>query len=167
MPYPTHRIDLVVLSVEPEFCIPETALRDLQRTWEAAGLVVGDRAGDDASGLVADGFARLWLDQPARMMLYANQQGGFRVTCPGNGENIAAEFGAALVRWRAGAPRSVRCPACGEVHPLEGCVLAPPGAFASSAIVFSDVGGVTLTRRARADLKAAIGAFVVVVRRTL
>jgi len=156
----------VVVSVEPESLISAAAFHGLQQVWEKGKLLCGDSAGDEPNGLISGGFVRLWLDQPGRMVLYANQQGGFRVSCPQTGANIAAEFGAALSRWRSGAPRSLECSACKLAHALESCVLAPPGAFGASAIVFSDAGGIELNSRARSDLLSAIGPFHVVLRRT-
>jgi hypothetical protein len=155
----------VVVSVEPESLISATAFHGLQQAWEKAKLLRGDSAGDDPNGLISGGFVRLWLDLPSRMVLYANQQGGFRVSCPQTGGNIAAEFGAALSRWRSGGPRSLECSACKLPHALESCVLAPPGVFGASAIVFSDAGDIELSSRTRSDLLSAIGSFHVVVRR--
>jgi hypothetical protein len=167
VPHTTHRIDLVVVSVDPESVILDTAFRDLKRSWSLGKLLCGDSAGDERGGLISGGFERLWLDLPGRMVLYANQQGGFRVGCPVAGKNIAGEFGAALVRWRAGEERSLICQACDEVHKLEQCVTAPPAAFGSSAIVFSDALGIQLSERARRDLVKAIGPIRVVLRRTV
>lgn len=165
VPRPTHRIDLVVVSVDPECLISAEVFHGLLRGWGEAKLLRRDGVGDDPSGLISGGFSRLWLDLPGRMLLYANQQGGFRVMCPQTGANIASEFGAALLGWRSGAARSLQCSSCSEAHALEGCVLAPPGAFGASAIVFSNVGDIQLSSRARSDLESAIGAFHVVVRR--
>jgi hypothetical protein len=167
VPNPTHRIDLLVVPVEPECSLEEAALVRLRRLWEVDGLLAGESAGDESSDLVAGGFSRLWLDRPGCMVLYANQQGGFRVTCPDNGKNIAPGFGAALGAWRDGGERSMECPACGKVHALDICVLAPPGAFGRSAIVFGDAGGVDLSDRARTDLLHHIGDFRVVIRRRI
>ena len=165
MPKVSHRIDLVVVSVEPELLVLESVVSGLQQRWEDNRLLLGDQIGDDPNGLISGGFKRLWLDQPGRMMLYANQQGGFRVSCPQKGGNIAKAFETALRAWRKSGPRSLVCPVCHAEHPLEACTLSPPGVFGSSAIVFSDVGGVQLTGRARADLLEAIGPFHVVLRR--
>jgi hypothetical protein len=167
VPHTTHRIDLVVVSVDPDSVILDTAFLDLKRSWSLGKLLSGDSAGDERGGLISGGFERLWLDLPGRMVLYANQQGGFRVRCPVAAKNIASEFGAALVRWRTGEERSLICPACGQVHKLEECVTAPPAAFGSSAIVFSDAVGIQLSERARRDLVKAIGPIRVVLRRTV
>jgi hypothetical protein len=156
----------VVVPVEPESLISAAVFHGLQQVWEKAKLLRGDGVGDDRSGLISGGFERLRLDLPGRTVLYANQQGGFRVKCAQTGANIAAEFGAALLHWRSGGPRGLECSACGLPHALETCVLAPPGAFGASAIVFSDAGGIELSSRARSDLLSAIGRFHVVLRRT-
>ena len=145
--------------------ILESVINGLQQRWEDDRLLLADRAGDEPNGLITVGFKRLWLDDPGRMVLYANQQGGFRVSCPQKGGNIAGSFQTALTQWRTGGPRTLKCPVCGCEHPLEACTLSPPGVFGRSAVVFSDVGGVQLTGRARADLLEAIGPFHVVLRR--
>jgi len=129
--------------------------------------VRGDRPGGKVDGLTIGGFARIWLDQPTRMVLYANQQGGFRVRCPVDDQSIAGAYGRALKAWRGGAARELVCPSCTQTHALDDCVLVPTGAFGSSAIVLSDVGTIELTERVHADLQAAIGPFRVVMRRSL
>ena len=167
MPHTSHRIDVVVVSVEPELEILETAFDGLRQRWEDGGLLTGDDVGDDPNGLIQGGFMRLWLDVPGRVVLYANQQGGFKVVCPRTGRNMARQFQEALMRWRSGGDRSLSCEHCSDCHLLEHCEMAPPGAFGSTAIVFSDAADIRLTERASSDIREAIGAFKVILRRTV
>lgn len=153
MPHVSHRLDLLVVSTDMERVFTRTEFETfVARLPKKTAVIQG-------------GFERVWLDQPGRMLLYANQQGGFRVHCPVNKDNIAGLFGRALVAWKGGAARALGCSACGEQHLLETCELRPPGAFACSAIVFSDVEGIALTVEAGEVLADTLGPVRVVLRR--
>lgn len=103
------------------------------------------------------GLKRLWLDLPPGPTLYANQLGGFRVRCPIDGGTVAGTFGAALQAWRSGGPFSMPCPSCDETHSLDTLSMAPPGGFASGAIVFADVGSAALRSGVLPSLEAIVG----------
>jgi hypothetical protein len=153
MPHVSHRMDLLLVSTDMERVFTRTEFETFCARLPSENAVI------------QGGFERVWLDQPGRMLLYANQQGGFRVHCPVNNDNIAGLFGRALVAWKAGAARALRCSACGEEHPLETCELRPPGAFGRSAVVFSDVEGIALSAEASEVLADTLGPVHVLLRR--
>lgn len=162
MPHASHRLDLALLPVDPELAAPRAALDALRDRWRARGWL--DQDGPGPVPLIAGGFRRFWLDDPGRVALWANQQGGFQVRCPTTGANAAMDFTRGVEAWRRGAPRRAIC-ACGEVHPLEDFTLRPPGGFARFALVFADVGSLDLDPAARAELSSAVGPLRDVVRR--
>ena len=155
MPRPTHRIDLLLVSHDSEHEIGTAEWEAIEVAW--AHLPPEER--------VAGGYGALRLDIPGRQVLYANQMGGFRVSCPSSGDNIAPAYGRALLRWKAGESRSLDCPACDQAHDLATCLLAPPGAFGRWAIVFSDAQDIALSDAARRVLESQIGPVYTVVRR--
>lgn len=165
MPHASHRLDLLRVPADLDAPPDQEAWQRLLAAWRADGRLAGSGSGRDGDGLIQGGFRRLWLDDPGRLTLYANQQGGFRVSCPRGGANLAAEFSAALQRWREGADRGLPCPACGAWHALEAIPLSPPGAFARWAVVFSDVGSLELREDAEQALIAALGPLRPVLRR--
>lgn len=139
---------------------PDTDAFDaLRARWRAEGRL-GSR-----DGLVLGGYRRLWLDAPGRLLLYANQQGGYYVRCPETGGNIATAFTFAVESWRHGGARSMECPRCGQTHALEAVTLSPPGAFARGAVVFTDVGSLTLAEGVREQLRDVLGESREVIRR--
>ncbi len=148
MPKPSRRLDLVLVSADPDRAGDPDALRGLAR---ALAGVSGARA--------------TRADLPDGVAFYANQQGGFRVRCPETGENLAPAFGPAMQAWRAGGPRSLVCPACGAVHPLAALDFAPLAAFGRGAVVLTDVRSAELPADARAQAEAALGGPIRVVRR--
>jgi len=95
--------------------------------------------GEGADWLVPGGFRRLRIDDPGRPVLYANQVGGFRVACPRDPGNVVRAFRQALIGWKAGGPRSMNCPACGDVHALEALDYAPAAAFGRLSIAIGEV----------------------------
>lgn len=160
MPHASQRLDLLVLPRSIEQPLPAAAEAQLLERWNV-----------DSRGyskhidlLIEGGCARIWVDRPGRIMLYANQTGGFRVRCPQTQAIISSEFGRAHRDWKAGGPRTLPC-VCGQVHPLEACTFNPSAAFATWAIVFAAAGGVALSERAERDLIQCIGPFQAVLRR--
>lgn len=158
-PRARHRIDVLLVSEELEHEPDREAFAAVLAGWEASGRV------QDGS-LIHGGFRRVWLDVPGYVALYANQQGGYYVRCPVTQGTVARAFSAAVQAWRAGAERQMRCPKCGQLHRLEDVVLAPPGAFARGAVVFSDAGSLDLGAGVQEELRAVLGASRVIVRRT-
>ena len=158
-PRARHRIDVLLVPEELE-CEPDRdAFAVVLAGWESTGHFL------DGS-LISGGFRRVWLDVPGYMALYANQQGGYYVRCPKTQGTIARAFSAAVQTWRAGGEREMRCPECEQVHPLEAVVLAPPGAFAMGAVVFSDAGSLDLGASVQEELRGVLGESRVIVRRT-
>ncbi|MEZ4240849.1 MAG: hypothetical protein R3F59_32770 [Myxococcota bacterium] len=117
----------------------------------------------------APSFARLRLEDPGRIVLWANRQGGFRVSCPIVGAPVREPWEAALTAWRTGDARPdavrFRCPACGAEHALTEVGAAPPLAFAPWGLVTADVGGPDLAPGALAAAEAALGPLAAVLRR--
>jgi hypothetical protein len=158
-PRARHRIDVLLvpeaLGHEPD----RAAFEAILSGWESSGRV------RDGS-LIRGGFRRVWLDVPGHVALYANQQGGYYVRCPVSQGNIARAFSRAVQAWRAGGERQMHCPECGQEHPLEAVVLAPPGAFARGAVVFSDVGSLDVGPAVQQELQEVLGESRLIVRRT-
>jgi len=165
MPHVSHRIDMLIVPAAPEGLWTASGIATLRANWQDRQWLDGEEPGAAVADFLPGGFARLRLDEPGRMVLYANQQGGFQVRCPDTGDNIAAAFGAALGQWKQGAPRSMQCPACGAEHALEACVLRPEGAFARMGLVLADVGSISLTAEAQASLEETLGPVRIVLRR--
>lgn len=69
-------------------------------------------------------------DLPGEPVLYANQLGGFHVTCSHCGEGLARVF-RPLQR--------TLCPGCGRELPFEEVVCRPPAAIGSAALVLMGV----------------------------
>ena len=160
MPHASHRLDLLVLPSDLNSTADELAFAALSDRWHL------DARGEcrDSAELVEGGCRRVWFDRPGRLMLYANQTGGFRTRCPDTSAVVSSEFGRAHRAWKAGGPRTMTC-ICGAVHALEDVVLQPPGAFARWAVVFSSAEGLALTERAMADLVELFGPVRTVIRR--
>lgn len=149
-PRPIHRLNLyAVLSGWPS----ERALAAL----EAAGVVAGRGPGPQAADVLPGGFTSWRSDRPARPILYANRQGGFRARCPRCAEPVAEPLGRALASWRAGGPRGVVCPRCLWSGDADQVSAAPPIAFGGGAVVFVDVAEAALAAGARARLAHALG----------
>ncbi len=165
MPHASHRIDMLFVPADPEAIWLPTGFEALCRTWQARQWLSGDGPGPDVEALVPGGFSRVRLDEPGRMVLYANQQGGFQVRCPGTGGNIASAFGVALGAWRHGAPRVMDCPDCGVEHLLDACILRPDGAFGRVALVLGDVNAITMLAEGLQTIEEVMGPSRVVLRR--
>lgn len=150
MPRPSHRLDLVVLPDEPCRPVPAAAAHALAAAWRATPPA---------------GARGVRVDLPARISLYANQLGGFRVRCPVSGENLVPAFGPAIAAWRGGGPRSLVCPACGAPHALESLAFSPEAAFAAGGVVLADVASADLPPAAREQAAAHLGGPVRVIAR--
>lgn len=162
---PSHRLDLCIVPEDPE-SYPRDAMAALIAHWAVRGIVnSAGWAESNANALVEGGFRRLRIDDPGRVVLYANQMGGFRVACPKREGNIVAAFRRALVASRKGEPRLLDCPACGNSHPLEALDYAPAAAFGRVCLVVSDVNDAHLTAEAVAEVSDRLGGWTLVRRR--
>ena len=161
MPHASHRIDLLVLPVDPDQPINEGAVAGLFEVW---GLDERGRC-RAMDQLIEGGCGRIWIDRPSRVWLYGNQSGGFRVHCPVTKENIAGPFGVAHRTWKNGGSRTMQCPSCGDVHRLEDVIFRPPAAFARWALVFSNAASVVLPPSTSAQINAALGETQYIIRR--
>lgn len=171
MPHARDRLDVIVVPAEPLWEVAAPPVQDLFDRWQDAGMLApgtgGLRrtAGPRAWALMAGGFGTIWLDRPTQVTLYANQQGGFRVSCPACGAPMARPFGQAVQNWRAGGPPLVRCGACAAEHAVTEVPLNPPGAFARGAVVFGDAEGLEPAAHALKELREVLGGVRVVLRR--
>ena len=154
---PSHRLDLLLVPQPPEQ-LPDPA--NLLARWRERGWLE-----PRSSGIVEGGLARVRVDRPGRVILYANQQGGFGVTCPTCGANAVGAFSTAVTAWRAGADRVAACDACGERHPLEHYRCAPAAAFGRIAVVLHDVASAFLQEGVLAESQDLLGSLAVVRRR--
>ena len=160
MPHASHRLDLLVVPINPHEPLDEGVTARLFDEW---GLDGGGRC-ENMERFIEGGCNRIWMDRPGRLWLYGNQLGGFRVRCPDTNTLISSEFGRAHRAWKAGAERVLACP-CGSDHGLDACIFSPPAAFATWAVVFSDIGGTALTPLGESSLHAAVGPYRVLTRR--
>ena len=146
MPRPHHRMNLTLVSAEPEFC---PGPRDLEVFW--GGLVADgwvDREGNpgpNSEQLVSGGFQRLRADHPPGRTLYANRIGGMQVRCPGCKQPLAGPLGGAMESWRKGGDGRVLCPGCGVEREVEELDIQPPMARGRFALEFRNVMGPELT----------------------
>jgi len=150
-PRPGHHLDLFLV---PHGGLPaddalDRALAPLDDPGAAAAIVDG-------------GFRGVRVDRPRRRTLYANRQGGFRVSCPACGNNLAPDFGAALTAWREGGASSVGCSACGAISSLEALDFAPQAAFGDGAVVLVDARSFGLTASGQATFRDLLGPFELV-----
>jgi hypothetical protein len=157
MPRPTHRIDLIAVPAVPD-SHPIEGARALMAELLAEGVVTPDgRPGPRASRWMSGQFARIRLDEPGAVTLYANRLGGFRVACPTTRASIVPAFGRAMHALRAGGERVLRCPSCGSEHALEELAFAPPAAFASLAVITADAGAAVPDDEVRARVEDHLG----------
>jgi len=162
---PSHRLDLNLVPADPATC-PRDRAADLLKMFHTRGVT--DKAGWASSGagwLVQGGFRRIRLDDPGRLVLYSNQIGGFRVGCPHQEGAVVGAFREALIAWRAGGPRALVCPACGESHALEDLAYAPAASFGQLAVVISEVEDADITSEAAARVTEVLGPWRLVRRR--
>ena len=124
MPRPSHRLDLCIVPADPDREVLPAAARTLVAAWREHPPA---------------GARHVRVDLPGEVSLYANQMGGFRVSCPVTGENVVPTFSAAVGRWRRGGPRYMDCAECGARHPFEELRFAPEAAFATGGVVLGDV----------------------------
>ncbi len=112
------------------------------------------------------GFRRCVLDDPGRLTLWANRQGGFGVRCPRTGQPVVEAFSAAWAEARRTDDEGVRvpCPACGGEHALSDLRFRPEAAFGRWALVVAEVDAPALADGAPARWPALSG-MVTVLRR--
>jgi hypothetical protein len=162
---PSHRLDLLLVP-EPPDARPIAEARGLLADLVALGVLSADgTAGPRASEWMPGGFARLSVDDPGGVTLYANRQGGFRARCPVDGGNLAPELTTAITAWRAGGPRSLSCPRCGRTHALEEVDGLPAFAFGSLALVTAGAHAAALSPWGLELARSALGPERTVLRR--
>lgn len=151
----THRLDLLLV---PGLDVPiERAHEVLSALVQSGVCEPGGDAGPEGTAWVPGGFARIYVERPQGLTLFANRTGGFRVQCPDTAAPIVASFQQAMGRWRAGGPRTLSCPACDAIHDLDQLGFQPPAAFGTWALVTADAGSPELCAEARAQVEALIG----------
>ena len=126
MPRPSHIVDIHL--VPPRDHGPD-AVHALIAAWTDQGYL-SDERGPGPLELVRGGFARVRADDPGATVLYANGQGGFRVSCPRCSRPLVDVF----------APTGITtCPGCGLAADAEGLVTNPPVALGTASLVLIDV----------------------------
>ena len=105
------------------------------------------------------------LDDPGRIAFYANQIGGFRVSCPTCDKNLVPQFVAAIGAWRTGGERELCCPHCVGTHDLNALRFAPSAGFARGAVVLAGVHSATVRPEVAAELDGVTGPSRAVYRR--
>ena len=165
MPRASHRLDLIIVPSDIRRVPDQTAFDHLCRRWQTCGELNENGEGPGLDSLISGGFRRVWLDLPGRVVLYTNQQGGYRVNCPECNINLAAEFSLSVQQWRSGAPRRMTCVGCKVDSPLERLLLSPPGAFAQGGIVFTDVGSLQTSSKLQVDAQSVVGPGTFIYRR--
>jgi hypothetical protein len=161
---PTSRLDLLLVPTALD-APPDRGAALIARLREVGAIATDGTPGPMAERWSPHRFARVRLEDPGAVVLWSNRQGGFRVRCPRTGEPIAAVFAAALGAWRAGGPRELACPSCGETHPLEAVPADPAIALGPWAIATIDIDGTTLSAGASRWIEEAVGDVSVVLRR--
>ncbi len=160
MPHARHRLDLHVLVQPPDRALSVASLEAVgvdEGWWDAQGQPAA------ASRLVEGGFAAVRPFDDPRPRLHANRAGGFRVSCPVQGDPIVRAFEAAMAAWRQGETRVLPvCPACGAAHALEDLAFAPQVAWGRSGVVLVDCGRGRLTTPGMEALQRAWGPLAVV-----
>ena len=165
MPFPRDRLDLYCCKTEIENELQTEAFERLINIWKSAGFINVHNSSKN-NHLIEGGFTRIWHDSPKKVVLYSNNQGGFRVLCRLCHKPLASEFSKALTMWRRQeGPRRLMCAHCMSEQNLEEMDCRPPIQFANGAIVFSGVNHTELTTQASFDLKSVIGDFKVIMSR--
>lgn len=159
MPLPSHRLDLAIVPGGDR--LDRAAVDGLVADLVGGGVFSDDGLpGPHATDLVSGGFVRWRVDDPGRVVLYANQQGGFGVRCPACGANVVPAFNAA---WPGGS--ALTCGTCATTTALPALDFRPPAAFGPGALVLADVGAASLTVQGHARVAAALGSLRVIGRR--
>ncbi len=160
MPHPGHRLDLQLVPTGPD------ARRRVRAAFHALcrdGFIGPDGfATERSSTLIPGGFVRARVDLPDAPRLWANQQGGFRATCPGCGRSVV---GPVVRAARSGGAAEVRCDGCGWSGHVGAVRFHPPAAWGEAALVLADVGHVEPSPAGRDWLARALGSHARIGRR--
>jgi hypothetical protein len=164
---PSHRLDLVLVPTAID--APIARADQLVDRLRGEGVIgVRSEPGPRAE-FWATSFASVRIEDPGRIVLWANRQGGFRVACPATGDLIGSAFEAALTAWRTtgGSPdeATFRCPSCREAHALPAVTAAPSIAFGPWGIVTASIGDPELAPSAWAWVAETVGEVTAVLRR--
>ena len=158
MPHPSRRLDLQLVPLGPD------ASDRVARAYDdllGRDVIASDGwASEQASWLVDRGFVRIRSDRADHGRLWANQQGGFRAACPSCGETVIRELHRSIP---TGAP--VVCPACDVATEIGALDFRPPAAWATSALVLSDVATAALTEAGGAWASELLGPYKPILRR--
>lgn len=164
MPHPSSRLDLYLVPRGNKEEV-RASLNALMKKWEDLGWVGSQGQGSTGMhGVVRGGCVRVRVDLPDGMVLYANQQGGFRVNCGQCGHNLSAQI--PMIRKALAEGSGVGCEGCGWTLENDSLDFQPPGAFGYGAMVLCDVGAFEVVPEVRESVLQAIGPYDVVGRRT-
>ena len=133
MPLPSHRLDLLIVPVQPG-----PAPAKVQGAFDAlvaAGILTSQGLpGSRADALIAGGSARVRVDVPGGGHLYGNQAGGFRAQCEQCQATVVQQVVAAVQLQQP----FVRCDACGLSQHLNEVRYRPPAAWADACLWVHD-----------------------------
>ena len=167
MPLTSSRLDLIIVPEDRTLIVSDSeALRlhneGMSRAWwDDEGL-----AGIRSEQVVEGGFSRVRLERSDTMKLWANQGGGFRVTCPHCAAGMVRPLARLTESLRQGGPwTDVTCPSCGRASDPHALRIAPTARFARTGLWLADVGRATPTETFLAWVSEQFGPVVVVGRR--
>ena len=160
MPHPSRRLDLQLVPLGSD--ASDRVGRAFAELVERQAITSDGWASEGASWLVERGFVRVRSDRSEANRLWANQQGGFRATCPACQTSVIRQ----LHRVIAGdAKDSVTCEACGAVSHVSALGYRPPAAWGTSALIVCDVATAELTADGLAWAERCLGTYKPVLRR--
>lgn len=162
MPLASHRLDLLLVPVEPE---EQRDIAPLAALGEAQGWWTGTAPGPHANRLGVGLFAAVRGEVSQKPRLYANGLGGFRVQCGACDAPAARALGRSMALGRGLGVPEVRCDACGVRASAAALTYAPPAAFACAAWTLVDVASAHLDPEASARITHAWGAWRLIARR--
>jgi len=165
MPFVRNSLDIIICSDNPDIPLKMDNMNRLIQDWVEKGWLENNQPVSNGICIVQGGFVQLIIEKPEKIRLYANHQGGYRVRCPKNEQNIAREFSRSVQDWRAGGDRILVCPSCSQIHALEEVTLLPSGAFSQGAICFKGAESISLTQQAQKDIDFFVGRNRVILKR--
>ena len=142
MPFPRSRLDAYL--VFSDTTLQPDSLHIQFRQWCLKGYVSNE--GYTGSHYAAFGFGlfqKLSVVHSVKSILFANNQGGYRVLCPNNDKIVTVDFTNGVAKWRAleNTPQDniVHCSGCDNEHRLVDFIGKPEFAFGRCAFHFTDI----------------------------
>lgn len=142
MPFPRSRLDAYLVFTDTT--LPPDSLHIQFRQWCVEGYVSNEgRGGSHYAAFGFGSFQKLSVVSSDTPMLFANNQGGYRVLCPNNDKIVTVDFTKGVAKWRAlqNTPKDniVYCSGCDNGHRLVDFNGKPEFAFGRFAFHFIDI----------------------------